>query len=146
MNCQLLNISIYILDTDIGTVLEPVAVDSHRRLITCLTPVFTRGLYWHKTTQWGGTRPFLMHWLHRTDLWINPDNIQNLSATNKLSNQLCAPGSHTMHYCIVYCTHYTKFWSALSTQCTATLTHLSALSTECSRPKIGTQHSVLLTW
>ena len=60
-----------------------------------------------------------------------------------------------MHYCIVYCTHYTKFWSALRTQCTANLTHLTALSghapaggERASRlsalDPIGTQHSVLL--
>ena len=24
-----------------------------------------------------------------------------------------------MHYCTLHCTHYSKFWSALSTQCTA---------------------------
>ena len=50
-----------------------------------------------------------------------------------------------MHYCIVYCTHYTKFWSALSTQYTANLTHLTALRLSALDP-IGTQHSVLLTY
>ena len=46
---------------------------------------------------WGGTRPLLMHRLHRTDLWINPDNIQSLSATNKLSNQLSALRRSCVH-------------------------------------------------
>ena len=36
-------------------------------------------------------------------------------------------GPHTVHYCTLHCTHYSKFWSALSTQCTANLAHLSAL-------------------
>ena len=43
-------------------------------------------------------------------------------------------GPHTVHYCTLHCTHYSKFWSALSTQCTVNLAHLSALSTECCRP------------
>ena len=49
-------------------------------------------------------------------------------------------GPHTVHYCTLHCTHYSKFWSALSTQCTANLAHLSALSTECTRTN---RHSAL---
>ena len=57
-----------------------------------------------------------------------------------VSGSRLAPGPHTVHYCTLHCTHYSKFWSALSTQCTANLAHLSALSTECTRTN---RHSAL---
>ena len=67
-------------------------------------------------------------------------HIHTAVAASAVSAAVDLAAPHTVHYCTLHCTHYSKFWSALSTQCTANLAHLSALSTECTRTN---RHSAL---